>query len=118
MKLVSKKDVNLCSANSNQAYLDYNKTGTNMKVRFFRSGDRFIPLGMRGTKKLKSFFIDEKIQRNQRNSIPLLTSKNDDIIWVYEKRIGECYKVTDKTTNILLIEGTVGQNLIEKSLGT
>ncbi|MCH2389308.1 MAG: tRNA lysidine(34) synthetase TilS [Nitrospinales bacterium] len=118
IKLVAKKDVNLRSSSLSKAYLDYDKTGPNLKMRFFRPGDRFIPLGMRGTKKLKSFFIDEKIPRNQRKSIPLLTSKNDDIIWVYEKRIGECYKVTDKTTNILLIEGTVGQNLIEKSLGT
>ena len=117
IKLVAKKDVNLRSSSLNKAYLDYDKTGSNLKMRFFRPGDRFIPLGMRGTKKLKSFFIDEKIPRNQRKSIPLLTSKNDDIIWVYEKRIGECYKVTDKTTNILLIEGTVGQYLIEKSLG-
>jgi tRNA(Ile)-lysidine synthase len=61
---------------------------------------------MEGTKKLKSFFIDEKVPRNQRKSIPLLTSINDDIIWVYEKRIGERYRVTDKSTRIMVIEGT------------
>jgi len=117
ISLVSKKDVNL-SSGSNKAYLDYDKTGSNLKMRFFQPGDRFIPLGMRGSKKLKSFFIDEKIPRKQRKLIPLLTSQNDDIIWVYEKRIGDYYKVTDKSTNILLIEGVVDQNLIEKSLGT
>ena len=117
ISLVSKKDVNL-SSGSNKAYLDYDKTGSNLKMRFFQPGDRFIPLGMRGSKKLKSFFIDEKIPRKQRKLIPLLTSQNDDIIWVYEKRIGDYYKVTDKPTNILLIEGVVDQNLIEKSLGT
>jgi tRNA(Ile)-lysidine synthase len=106
-KLVSKNNINLCSANSNKAYLDYDKTGSDMKVRVFRPGDRFVPLGMKGTKKLKSFFIDEKVPLNQRKSIPLLTSKNDDIIWVYEKRIGDRYRITDKTRNILLIEGYV-----------
>jgi len=62
---------------------------------------------MKGTKKLKSFFIDEKVPRNQRKSIPLLTSVNDDIIWVYEKRIGEHYRVTDKSTRVMVVEGTI-----------
>jgi tRNA(Ile)-lysidine synthase len=118
IKLVSKNAIDFRFTNSNKAYLDYDKTGTDLKVRVFRPGDRFVPLGMKGTKKLKSFFIDEKIPQSQRKSIPLLTSKNDDIIWVYEKRIGERYRVTDKTSNILLIEGMATKNLIEKSLGT
>jgi tRNA(Ile)-lysidine synthase len=105
-KLVYKKDIDFYSTNSNKAYLDYDKTGSYIKVRVFRPGDRFVPLGMKGTKKLKSFFIDEKVPRNQRKSIPLLTSVNDDIIWVYEKRIGERYRVTDKSTRIMVIEGT------------
>ena len=66
-----------------------------------------MPLGMKGSKKLKSFFIDEKVPRRQRRSIPLLTSKNDDIIWVYEKRIGERYRVTDKSTRVMVVEGTM-----------
>lgn len=118
IKQVNKKDVKLYSASLNKVYLDYDKTGSCMKVRFFRPGDRFSPLGMKGSKKLKSFFIDEKIPRNQRKSIPLLTTKDDDIIWVYEKRIGECYKITDKSKNVLLVEGIFDQKDIEKSLGT
>ena len=76
-------------------------------MRVFRPGDRFVPLGMKGTKKLKAFFIDEKIPRDQRKSIPLITSINDDIIWVYEKRIGERYRVTDKSTRVMVVEGTM-----------
>jgi len=106
-KLVSKKDIDFYSTNSNKAYLDYDKTGSDIKVRVFRPGDRFIPLGMKGTKKLKAFFIDEKIPRDQRKSIPLITSINDDIIWVYEKRIGERYRVTDKSTRVMVVEGTM-----------
>ena len=111
-KFVSEMDINLQSMKLNKAYFDYDKIGPNLKVRFFRPGDRFIPLGMKGTKKLKSFFIDEKVPRSQRKTVPLLTSKNDDIIWVYEKRIGDKYKVTDKSTSVLLIEGSVIQNIL------
>ena len=71
-------------------------------------GDRFRPLGMRGTKKLKDFLIDRKIPREQRKSLPLLTSSNGDIIWVYGVRISEDYKVTPETKNILIIEGLTG----------
>jgi len=106
-KLVSTKDIDFYSTNSNKAYFDYDKTGSDIKVRVFRPGDRFVPLGMKGTKKLKAFFIDEKIPRDQRKSIPLITSINDDIIWVYEKRIGERYRVTDKSTKVMVVEGTM-----------
>ena len=106
-KLVSTKDIDFYSTNSNKAYFDYDKTGSDIKVRVFRPGDRFVPLGMKGTKKLKAFFIDEKIPRDQRKSIPLITSINDDIIWVYEKRIGERYRVTDKSTRVMVVEGTM-----------
>jgi tRNA(Ile)-lysidine synthase len=74
-------------------------------VRFFRSGDRFIPLGMKGRKKIKSFFIDEKIAQNERKLIPFITTQSDSIIWIYEKRIGNNYRVTDKTSKIIRVEG-------------
>ncbi len=94
--------------NPNQACFDFDKIGSGIKARFFKPGDRFVPLGMRGRKKLKSFFIDEKIPRESRRTIPILTTMNDDIIWVYGKRISNNYRVTGKTRNILLIEGGAG----------
>jgi tRNA(Ile)-lysidine synthase len=93
------------SSSPNIAYFDYHKTGPNLKMRFFRPGDRFIPLGMKGRKKIKSFFIDEKIAPDERKLIPFLTTENDFIIWVYEKRIGENYRITDKTSKIIRVEG-------------
>jgi len=104
-KLIPIRNTKDFLTNLNRAYLDYDKTGSQIKMRFFRSGDRFVPLGMKGSKKLKSFFIDEKIPKNERNSVPILTSKDDDIIWIYEKRIGENYRVTDKTRKVLILEG-------------
>lgn len=90
---------------SRQAYLDLGKTGLTVKARFFRPGDRFCPLGMSGSKKLKSFFIDRKVPRNLRFQIPILTNAVDDIIWVYGQRISHCYRVTDNTKKILFVQG-------------
>ena len=66
-----------------QAYLDFEKTGEFIGARFFQPGDHFVPLGMRGHKKLKSYFIDRKIPREKRPFIPILINAEDDIICLY-----------------------------------
>ena len=104
-ELMSPGDFDKRSFSARQACLDFDKTGPVIQTRFFRPGDRFIPLGMKKSKKLKSFFIDEKIPRAERKSIPLLTTGDGDIVWVYAKRIAETYRVTDATRNILFVEG-------------
>lgn len=107
VSFLSVDDFREFSSSPNIAYFDYHKTGPNLKMRLFRPGDNFIPLGMKGRKKIKSFFIDEKIDQDERKLIPFLTTENDFIIWIYEKRIGENYRVTDKTSVIVKIEGVM-----------
>ncbi len=97
-------------AQSNQAFLDYSKTGCDLYLRYFKPGDRFVPLGMSGIKKLKCFFIDEKVTQNERNEVPILTTKSDHIIWVYGKRISQDYRVTPETQRVLRIEGVPVNN--------
>lgn len=50
-------------------------------LRYFRPGDRFIPYGMTGMKKLKDLFIDRKLPLQQRRRVPLLLSR-EVIFWV------------------------------------
>jgi tRNA(Ile)-lysidine synthase len=88
-----------------QAYLDFEKTGANIKIRFFQPGDSFVPLGMSGHKKVKSYFIDQKVPREERSLIPILTNNCDDIIWVYGERISNTFRVTENTRKVLFIEG-------------
>lgn len=58
---------------------------TVIKVRNRRSGDVFFPSGMNGSKKIKEYFIDEKIPLSQRNKICIITF-NDQIGYVLGKR--------------------------------
>lgn len=51
------------------------------QVRYFRNGDRFIPLGMHHRKKLKNLFIDRKIPLAMRKRVPLLIA-GGEIVWV------------------------------------
>ena len=90
---------------TNQAFLDFEKTGKNIMIRFFEAGDRLKPLGMKGTKKLKSLFIDEKVPQETRSTVPILTTGDNDIIWVYGTRIAHAYRVTPETSKVLFIKG-------------
>jgi len=71
--------VRLCT--SKRQYFDLDAVRYPLEIRVRRPGDSFSPLGTRGTKKLKNFFIDKKIPRFLRDHIPLLLS-NGRIMWV------------------------------------
>jgi len=100
-----KKDdqMELASSSPNIAFLDHQALESPLRVRNFRPGDRFQPLGVKGTQKLKEFFIDHKIPRFERPAIPILVS-GERIVWVVGYRIDERFKVTKETKKILRIE--------------
>ncbi|MCI0482451.1 MAG: tRNA lysidine(34) synthetase TilS, partial [Candidatus Dadabacteria bacterium] len=77
------------------AYLDAGKVEFPIEVRGFRAGDRFIPLGMKDEKKLKNFFVDEKIPRFERYRVPIFTT-GGEIFWVGGMRIDDRFKVRHK----------------------
>jgi tRNA(Ile)-lysidine synthase len=87
----------------NVAFLDLDKVQLPLAVRNRREGDRFQPLGMAGTKKLKAWFIDEKIPRRQRNSIALVADRQS-VIWITGMRLSERVRVNEKTRRIVKIE--------------
>ncbi len=87
----------------NIALLDYQSLQLPLKMRNFRPGDRFKPLGLKGTQKLKEFFIDHKIPRFERAKIPLLVS-GETVVWVVGYRVSERAKITAKTEKILKVK--------------
>lgn len=100
--LKSKPSLNL-KINNNTKYFDLDKIKGSILVRSRKSGDRFSPLGMRGSKKLKDLFIDLKIPQGKRDHIPLLCF-DDDIAWILGYNISDKYKVDKNTKNILQIK--------------
>ena len=87
----------------NSAFLDYDLVqNKNLVFRIRKRGDIFKPFGMKNFKKLKEFFIDEKIPARQRDEIVLLAEKNE-IFWVSGYRICEDFKVSGKTKKVLRI---------------
>jgi tRNA(Ile)-lysidine synthase len=82
---------------------DADKISFPVELRKWRQGDRFIPLGMKGLKKLSDFFIDNKLSIPEKEDIWILVS-GKNIIWIVNYRIDERVKVSNDTKNILLIE--------------
>ena len=73
-----------------------------LTVRNRQQGDRFQPYGMRGTKKIKDFFIDAKVPRCERDSIPLLVCSNE-ILWVIGYTTSESFKIKPDTRQYLYL---------------
>ncbi|MFW6164106.1 MAG: tRNA lysidine(34) synthetase TilS, partial [Planctomycetota bacterium] len=59
---------------------DLDKAGERLTVRTRRDGDRFEPLGLGGSKKLKDFLIDERVPRAER-ARTLLVEGRKGIVW-------------------------------------
>ena len=84
-------------------YLDYNTLGKEVCVRSKQTGDRFIPFGVKGTKKLQDFFVDEKVPAAERERVPIVESAGK-IVWVAGLRLDDRARVTDKTKKIVKLE--------------
>ncbi len=91
--------------NENCAFLNWEKLKGPLYLRSFLPGDRFKPLGMKGSKKVSDFLVDAKIPRHKREEIFLLTSKGK-IAWIVGHRISEDFKLTSKTKKALALEFT------------
>ena len=69
-------------------------------IRQRANGDIFVPAGLGGKKKLKEFFIDEKIERERRDRIPLFCDQTG-IFWVGGCRQSEGSLIRQGTTRFL-----------------
>lgn len=82
---------------------------TNVILRTKNDGDVFSPSGMQGSKKIKKFFIDNKIPKQERNKYPLLIL-NDEVAAVLSLRVASGYTIDKKTQKILKITMAGGNN--------
>ena len=102
IKFSTSKKINF-SSNKDIAELDYSKINFPLKLRKWRFGDSFVPLGMKNNKKLSDFFIDEKFSLIQKEKQWILCDKKN-IIWIIGCRIDDRYKVTPKTKKLYIAE--------------
>jgi tRNA(Ile)-lysidine synthase len=74
-----------------------------LQIRTRRDGDRFRPLGMTGTRKLKDFLMSARVPRAERDRVPLVISAGQ-IVWVAGHRLDDRFRVTARTNLALQLE--------------
>ena len=68
-----------------------------LKLRHWKKGDKFKPLGMRGSKLLSDFFNDLGFTTYQKHNVWIMEDANDLILWVVGYRINDKVKILDST---------------------
>ncbi len=84
------------------AYFDLSQLELPLRARSWREGDRFVPFGLSGTKKVHDIFVDEKVPITGRSKIPIICD-GDGIIWIAGVRRSERARIKDDTRTILKI---------------
>lgn len=90
--------------------IDFDTVVGDFKVRTRKNGDRFVPLGMKGHKKIKDFYIDEKVPKKDRDSIRIVCD-DEKIIWIENMRLDDRCKISEVTNNIMILSF---QELVER----
>ena len=85
---------------SEVAQLDFDKLSFPLTLRHWRNADRFHPLGMKGSKLLSDFFVDQKFTEYQKQNVWLLVSADGEILWVVGYRIDDRFKIVNDTKTV------------------
>lgn len=91
----------------NRVFLDFSSIVWPLVLRHRQHGDRFMPLGMDKSKKLKDFFIDEKVPRFDRDRV-IIVADAEKILWVAGHRLDQRVRVTAQSKNILELSLELG----------
>lgn len=89
--------------NPQNAMLDLERLNFPLVVRTWEEGDRFIPLGMKNSKKISDFLIDLKIPMLKKKDVKVLISEGE-IAWVFGLRVADWAKCTAATRRILYLK--------------
>ena len=88
----------------NIACLDAAKLNLPLTLRNTRSGDRFAPFGMRGTKLVSDYLTDRKKNIIEKQQQLVVTDATGEIVWLVDERPSARCSISEKTKNIIRLE--------------
>jgi len=91
------------SKNTYTKCFDYDNIKGSLQIRTRRAGDYLVVDGDGHRKKLKEYFINEKVPSDKRDEMLLLTQK-EKVLWVIGGRISADTKVNGNTKRILKVQ--------------
>jgi len=86
-----------------QVVIDASALGSHLIVRYRRPGDRLHPLGASGRRKVQDVLVDRKVPRDDRDTVPIVTTETGEIIWVAGQVLAEPFRVTPLTKSVVIL---------------
>jgi tRNA(Ile)-lysidine synthase len=89
----------------NIALIDADSLTYPLVLRRWREGDRFVPIGMTGSKKVSDYLVDAKVSipEKQRQFVLVNGGEEGEIVWLVGRRLHDRFKITPRTENVLKI---------------
>ena len=99
---VKRKNVKLTSDKSVE-FISGDSVKKDFTVRNWKDGDKFHPIGMKGTKKVSDFLADIRIPSHKKKEQLVLTNSGK-IVWVMGLRLDDRFKLTPGTKLFLKLK--------------
>ena len=91
------------SKDNNLTYLDLDQLVFPLRLRRWKAGDIFQPLGMKGRRqKVQDYLTNQKLSILEKEQLWMLESDNK-ICWIVGHRLDERFKITKQTKTVLKI---------------
>lgn len=87
----------------NIACLDANKVVLPLDIRKWEKGDKFVPFGMKGQKKVSDYLTDKKFSLFEKEKQYVACSEGK-IVWLIGERTDDRFKITEKTEKALILK--------------
>ncbi|WP_300729965.1 tRNA lysidine(34) synthetase TilS [uncultured Bacteroides sp.] len=84
------------------ACLDADKLKGELTLRKWKSGDKFVPFGMKGFKKVRDYLRDRKFSLFEKEN-QYVVCRGEDIVWLVNERTDNRYRVTDETKRVMML---------------
>jgi tRNA(Ile)-lysidine synthetase-like protein len=99
---------------------DAAKVGDRVRLRHWRPGDRFQPIGMPAPVKLQDLFVNAGIERERRRQLVVAATAAGELFWVEGLRMAEGFKLDKESRHRLkwqwLRSAPDGQRLVASGL--
>ncbi|MBQ3151917.1 MAG: tRNA lysidine(34) synthetase TilS [Bacteroidaceae bacterium] len=90
--------------NRSVATLDNSRLEKPLTLRPVQRGDRFRPLGMKGSKLVSDYLTDRKKTLPEKQRQLAVVDRNNNIVWLVGERPAAPYAVTPQTTEVLILK--------------
>lgn len=101
-EVVTPQQMSVVRGDASVAYFDFDKITGRLALRRWRSGDRMVPYGMRGRKRVSDVLTERGLSVERKRRVWIL-DMDGEVLWVVGVRADDRYKVTGETVRVLKV---------------